>query len=493
MTKPNLILITADEMRADCAGFLGSSVCRTPHLDRLAARGAVFERHFTVHGKCVPSRAAMLTGRYTHTDGHRAINHACTIPDGVPNLHLALKNAGYQTAFFGHNHTHENLLNGKNGPGENIADYHSFSDGVFVGMLSREWPSPAQTYFPPPVANACLETRCKTAPRSGFCDDNRADQVVEYLERVRDRSRPFYLHLNFGLPHPPYEVEEPYFSMYDRGALEPYPFALPENAPLHLRKMREVRGAGVDEVAVREIMAVYFGMISKVDTLIGRVLEAVERQGLFENTVVLFTSDHGDFAGQYGLPEKWDTAMQDCIMRVPMILCAPGISPGRKVGSLTEHVDIPPTVLELVGIAPGPEWGIHGDSLVPAMRGGAGKRYVFADGGHEDAMRARFNTEVEQRAPDGTCFLATQGKQKVYHDFPQTMSRTKMVRSEAWKLVVRLEGGNELYHVAEDPFEMVNLYGRPEHAGVVAQLMEQLVLWSLRTDTDRPFLESVGA
>jgi choline-sulfatase len=495
MKRPlNLILITADELRADCVGFMGHPLRPTPQLDRLAARGVVMEHHFTVHGKCVPSRAAMLTGRYTHTDGHRAINHVCTIPDGAPNLHLELKRRGYETAFFGHNHTHENLLNGKNKKGENIADYHSYTDDYFVALNERTWPVPPPSTVPPTAPHPCLATDCVTDPITGFVDDNKAEQAIHYLKSVRDRARPFYLHLNLGLPHPPYRVEEPYYSMHDRARIEPYPIGLPERAPLPLRAMHEIRGgAQMTDAAARELLAVYLGMVSKVDALIGRVLGAVEEENLWSDTIVLFTSDHGDFASQYGLPEMWDTAMQDCILRVPLILCAPTLSPGRIQSGLSEHVDIPPTILDLMGIAPGPEWGIHGQSLLPAISGGEGKSLVFADGGHEpDAIR-RFDATCTHSLPDGTIELTTLGKQKTYHDYPDSMARTKMVRSRDWKLVIRLAGGHELYHVAEDPFEMRNLYGQPGTAAMTAALMQELVLWSLRTDTDRPFLEHVGA
>jgi arylsulfatase A-like enzyme len=108
-------------------------------------------------------------------------------------------------------------------------------------------------------------------------------------------------------------------------------------------------------------------------------------------------------------------------------------------------------------------------------------------------MIRRFNAPITHTLTDGTAVPATQGKQLTYCEEPESMSRTKMVRSRDWKLVVRLAGGNELYNLPSDPFEMNNLYGHPEHATISAHLMEALVRWSLRTDTDRPFLTQVGA
>ncbi len=492
-TLRNLIVISSDEMRGDVPGFMGNPDCRTPNLDALAEKSVVFMNHFTVHGKCVPARIAMMTGRYSHTDGIRTINGTNLLKPGDPNLLETLKGHGYETAYFGHNHVFENLLDGKNKKGENVPDYHSFTESYFDQILENE--HPVQQPGPETAVNISrreavnLEVGCRTGSRSGFCDDNRADQAVHYLKNVRDRSRPFYMHLNFGAPHPPYNVEEPYFSMYDRDKIEAFEYGLPENAPLPLRKMREIRtGKNATESDFRQLQAVYYGMVTKLDTLIGKVLDAVEEQGLMKNSIIMFWVDHGDFAGQYGLMEKWDTAMQDCIMRVPQAIYAPGLPCGKRVESLTEHTDIAPTVLELLDIEPDKRWVIHGESLLPVIHGEKRKDAVFGDGGHEDDMTARFNRSVTK---DGK--PTTLGKQQVYSEFPESMSRTKMVRTEEWKLVIRLAGGNELYNMKNDPDEMHNLYGNHKYNNVVMELMQKMIEWCLKTDTDRPFQPTVGA
>jgi choline-sulfatase len=235
-------------------------------------------------------------------------------------------------------------------------------------------------------------------------------------------------------------------------------------------------------------------LVTKLDTLVGRVLDEIDAQNLWQDTIVMFWSDHGDFAGQYGQPEKWDTAMNDCILRTPQTLPAPGLPAGRRVTSLSEHTDLCPTILDLLGMRPGPEWTIHGTSLLPVVRGAPGKQCVFADGGHEAAMRARFNAPVTGRNPEtGRDEPATLGKQEVYARYPETMARVKMVRTERWKLCVRETGDHELYDLRHDPNEMRNLWGRGGHDGVVADLQMKLLQWCLRTDTDRPFQEKVGA
>ncbi|MFO7958240.1 MAG: sulfatase-like hydrolase/transferase, partial [Candidatus Brocadiia bacterium] len=226
--------------------------------------------------------------------------------------------------------------------------------------------------------------------------------------------------------------------------------------------------------------AVYYGMVTKTDAVLGRVLDAIEGEGLFENSVVIFFVDHGDFAGQYGLPEKWDTCMADCLLHVPCIVWDPDLPGGISVDGLTEHVDLAPTILELLGVEP--DWGIHGESLLPIIEGRRRKEAVFADGGHEEEMQERME-----------CRAGSSGKQKTYARYPETMSRTKMCRTEDYKLVTRLVGGNELYDMRNDPYEMRNLWGEPGLEPVVRDLQGRMIDWCLRTDTDRPYQPDVGA
>jgi choline-sulfatase len=150
-------------------------------------------------------------------------------------------------------------------------------------------------------------------------------------------------------------------------------------------------------------------------------------------------------------------------------------------------VDLPATIFEYLGYKRPPEWVWHGESMLPMLQGGPGKEAVFADGGHEKAMRDRFETPAWQEN-NGRKIKATQGKQLTYQECPDSMARCKMVRTEEWKLVVRETGGNEMFHMQEDPWEMKNLYGQPGLEALQSELMLKLLEWCLRTDTDRPFL-----
>lgn len=497
----NILLMTSDELRGDCLGTMGHPDVKTPHIDALAARGTVCARHFAPFPKCVPSRCAMHTGRYTHTEGLRTVMGLNHLPEGEPNLGGFLREQGYETAVLGLNHVwEEGWFYGKgdrqNQRGAGVVDYTSFTRGPLAELATRERVLPEGRPRTGPHIDAMAEVDfegLETGNVAGFRDENRADQACLYLEELRDRSKPFFLQLNLSKPHPPYKIHEPWYSMYDPETIAPFPFDLPEGAGLPLTAQRTWRlGDDIGEASLREMRAVYYGMVSFIDDLVGRVLTTLEEQGLREDTLVIFCSDHGDYAGQYGINEKWDADLRDCLLQVPFVIAGPGVPEGERRTGLSEHVDLPATLFECLGMEKPEDWVWHGESMWPLIREGKGKHAVFADGGHEQAMRERFHAPVWQEG-NGRRIKATGGKQLTYEQCPDSMARCKMVRTEEWKLVIRETGGNELFHLTEDPEEMHNRYGEPGLEGVRAELMLELIRWCLRTDTDRPFLADFGA
>jgi arylsulfatase A-like enzyme len=492
----NLIILHADELRGDCVGFAGNREVSTPHLDAFAAQATVLDRHFTVHPKCVPSRVAMMTGRYAHSDGVRTVMEENLLPASQPDLMKTLSAHGYETAVFGLNHCWADFWNGNKPHG--MVDWHACVEGDFAAITATSIPvpSPGARPDPPPLADGFDLRGRITTPLRSHSDDSRAACAVHFLEHLRDRTRPFFLQLNISAPHPPYGVEEPWYSQFDPQALTLFPSELPRRVTLPLRAMRRQRMGDrpVDEAGLREVLATYYGMIAKVDMLMGRVLDCIRAQGLLEDSIVVFTSDHGDFAGQYGLCEKFDTVLADGLLRVPCAIHVPGRAGGGRCDALTQHVDLPPTVLELLGIGASEEWNIHGSSLLPVLDGTHRPEAVFADGGHEAPMRRRFNAGLWSRDPvTGRDVMATAGKQHTYSHEPDSMARCSMVRTETHKLVMRETGEHELYDLRADPWELDNRYGEAGLLTVQADLAEQLMRWHLRTVPDRPFQPKVGA
>jgi arylsulfatase A-like enzyme len=474
--RPNLLILLPDEMRADALGFMGNPVCRTPHFDRLAARGVGFDRFFTTFPKCVPARASLMTGRYCHTDGWRSVSQ--TLEPAQPNLLRTLRQAGYETAVFGKNHCWH-------AEDWDRLDYHSYREPMDVHLTGRRG-TVAATFDGPGRRPADLHHGWHylgngTRHRA---DEGFTDQAIDFLTHRRDPGRPFFLQLNWESPHTQYGVEEPWFSMYDRDSLPEWPHHLPRQASLPVRAQREFRtGLADDPAACREVQATYYGMISKVDHLCGRILDTLEQSDLLENTVVLFLSDHGDYAGQYGLAEKYDTHFSDCLLQVPCVLAGPALPVGQRIGSLGDIASLAPTLIELLGVDRLP--GMHGTSLMPVIRGEAGPDAVFATGGHEPEMRARFAAVHGPKHFPGDHYF---GKSETYLRCPDSMARAQMIRTTTHKLVVHETGERELYDLAVDPFEMNNVWGSPDHALTVADLLERLVAWNVRTQRDQPFL-----
>jgi len=465
--RPNIVLLIADELRADTVHCIDGQPVQTPNLDRLAERGVVFSNHFTVHSVCSPSRMSFMTGWYPHTRGHRTLTHL--LRSHEPNLLKYLKSSGYYVQW-----------NGKN----DLLAQASFVDSV-TRQSANTAPSPLWPPNPWPAEHRFFKSFYFGARgRTGELPYQDLDWVwvqeaVKFLQSPP--AEPFLLYLPLVVPHPPYSVEEPYFSMYDRDAVrKPLPAQL-DDKPHFMRDLHHLYGIDrLDEADLREIVATYWGMVTRFDDLVGQLVSALQASPVSDNTVVIVTSDHGDYVGDYGLTEKWWTGFQDCIMRVPLIAALPGVTGGRRIEALTENIDIFPTLMALAGVEP--QHTHFGLSLLPLIQGEATEHRtaVFADGGQAPGEEHT----LETRRPKDTIYYE---KTRLQNDDPTTVAKSAMVRTDRWKYVARLAGQEELYDLQADPGELVNLIDDAEYAGVVAELREQQLRWFLATADDVPF------
>ncbi len=475
--RQNLIIICADELRGDCVGYAGNTDVRTPNIDSLASSGVAFLNHFAVYPKCTPSRVSLMTGRYTHTDGYRAL--PIHLGPKQPDLLSTLKSLDYVTAVFGKNHCWDE---GRWNAMDHRGDRSPYTDGV-----SRPGGPTFRSHEPMPLGWDYAGAR---DVRSG--DRVNATSAARFLTETRDRSRPFFMQFNIESPHPPYGVIEPFFSMADRQSLKTFPTDIPKNAPLCVRAQRECRtGVAIDPSHAREVQATYYGMIAEVDSHVGKVMSALEASGERDNTVVLFWSDHGDYAGQYGLAEKWDTHFADCLTHVPCIIRAPQWHAGQRVEHLSDHTDLCPTLASLLGIKL--PFGVHGRCLEPTLQGQPVRDAVFSEGGHEKAIvdqaRDHIGKWMVPEEEKGKGFP----KNKTYYAHPESMLRSRMIRTHQHKLVVRQTGDNEFYDLCDDPWELDNRIADPATAADQLRLFERLARWGLETDPDSPPITSIGA
>ena len=337
--RPNFIFLVPDELRADAVHCIDGQPVRTPNMDRLAEEGVVFSNCFTVHTVCSPSRCSFMTGWYPHTRGHRTLYHLLR-PD-EPNLLKYLKSSGYHVQW-----------NGKN----DLLARESFAESV-TARSNATAPSPIWQANPFPPDHRFFKS-FYFGPRrqedKGPYQDFDWAWIQEAIKLLQSPpAEPFMLYLPLVFPHPPYTVEEPYFSMYDRNAVRPPLPARLDDKPHFMRELHHRCGIDrLDDADLREIVATYWGMVTRLDDLVGQLTTALEASAARDNTVVILMSDHGDYVGDYGLTEKWWTGFQDCLLRVPLIVRLPGGAGGRRVEALTEIIDVFPTIMELAGIEP---------------------------------------------------------------------------------------------------------------------------------------------
>lgn len=476
-SHPNIVIIMTDQQRADVSGREGFSLDTTPFLDELARQGVWFSRAYTAVPICAASRISMLTGRYASAHRvreNRGIQYATYHLDLVD----VLRSCGYATALCGKNHSHLTP--------ERVDHWlHLGHDGG-----SGEGRTPEETAFdewlralnhgvglePTPFAVECQ------GPYRAVSD---AQRWISSLER----KQPFFLWLSFAEPHNPYQVPEPYFSMFPPETLPPTATGLSaledKSFKWHwTRQLGEYAYPNYDELIPRA-RANYFGMLRLIDDQVRRFVEFLSSNRILDNTLLLFVSDHGDFVGEYGLLRK-GPEMPEVLMRVPFQICGPGIHPAEQPRE--DHVsliDIMPTLCEAIGMEI--PRGVQGRSLWPMLTGEEYPQEEFESVYAEQGFGGLHYTEDDPLSFEH-CMMP--GPVRPTFDELNTYSQSgtmRMLRKGDWKLIMDMQGHGQLYHLATDPYEVDNLYGRPEHAQVQSDMLARLLAWTIRSQDPLPY------
>jgi len=469
----NFVIFMPDEMRAECAGSYGHPLVQTPNLDRLAAEGTRFDAAYVQHPVCTPSRCSMFTGWYPHVAGHRTLWHL--LRPHEPNLFKYLKQAGYDVRWYGKN---------------DLLAVDSFADSVHEALppagyrnvgdrITKDPDDPHyDSFLAEPFPDGPWDTADACCVRRG----------IDFLRGRHDR--PFMLYLPLTLPHPWYSAPEPWHSMYkpeDVPAPRPPELA---GKPMFHDLIRRTRNLGrLDEQEFRRIAAVYLGTITYVDYLFGELLKTLDETGLAGDTCVIHCADHGDWAGEFGLVEKWPSAMDDTITRVPFVIRAPGGEAGHVVGTPVELFDIMATVLDLAGVEC--RHTHFARSLVAQVNGAPGDadRAAYAEGGYDPhephCFEGRNAGDHAGRTPDNIYYQ----KGHLQQTDPASVCRAVMVRTGTHKLIYRTGDLCELYDMRADPRELNNLHGQAEAAEIQQELERRLLRFLVRTSDVTPFDE----
>ena len=475
MPQPNIVVVMTDQQRADVSAREGYPLDTTPFLDALARGGVWFRRAYTTNPTCAPARVSMLTGRYPSATRVRT-NHNLADATYTGDLIDVLRSRGYATAMVGKNHSHltpERVdhwfpLGHGGGSGEGRTPEEEAFDQYLRELHHRVAVSP--TPFP---------VECQ-GPSRAVAD---AERWVASLG-----GNPFFLWLTFAEPHNPYQVPEPYFSMFPPESL-PATFADRAALPARGYKWEWMRQIGLEaypdyDQVVPRARANYFGMLRLIDDQVRRFVGFLDAQGLRDNTLVVFLADHGDFVGEYGLVRK-GPEMPEMLIRIPMLFNGPGIAASAQPHPAHVSIaDLMPTLCEAVG-APLPV-GVQGRSLWPLLTGAEYPEDEFASAYAEQGFGGLHYTPNDD--PSFEAYI-TQGPKDKSFDCLNSVSQSgtmRMVRRGDWKLVFDMQGRGQLTHLATDPAELRNLYDAPEHADIQRRLLADLLAWTLRAQDPLP-------
>jgi len=463
--KPNVLFLISDQHNAKCLGHAGHPIVKTPNLDRLAAEGVRFTNAITQNPICTPSRVCYFSGQYPHNHGYYGL--VGQAPLALPTILGHFRAHGYRTAAVGKIHCpldwipadadyHREVdAHPKSDGSQTKSDYDRYLEAKGLLAQRDDGLYPEQTERGRTSKDARRSALNYEDSVEGWC----AREGMKFIEESGDSS--WIMQLSFPRPHQIYSPSDPFWEMY------PDNLPMPPNAdidmslkPPHMRKMREMHVAGQGlplfgdksyEALRRRKLRGYYGLVSQTDHAIGQVLDLLRVRGLEEDTIVIYTSDHGEYACEFGLLEKAPGICSDAVTRIPHIWRWPKkFKRGHVCEQLVETVDLATTITALAGL---PEF-ITGDGkdISPLLQG----------------------EEVE------------------LHQVSVTENAwSKSIRKGPWRMVYyprelfaeespdRPVG--ELYNIKEDPWEMNNLFYDPEHQKKIRELRADLMDWLTTT------------
>ena len=453
----NILFLMTDQHRVDTLGAYGNQLAATPALDALARSGTRFDRWYTPTAICTPARASLLTGQapFRHrllANHERNVGYIEDLPDGQFTFSQALREKGYNCGLIGKWHVghHKRAADfGFDGP--DLPGWHNpVEHQDYLAYLDKHDLPPYEIsdrirgVLPNGGPGNLLAARLHQPAEATF-EYYLATRAIEMLERyaadVREHAKPFFLELNFFGPHLPYIVPDAYFDMFDPELVE-LPKSIAETfhgkPPVQRNYSAHWTFDTMPLEVTRKLIAVYWGYVALIDEQIGRVMAAMDRLGLTDDTAVFFTCDHGEFTGAHRLHDK-GPAMYEDIYRTPGLLRVPGQPAGVVCDEFVSLLDCTATILELAGVDP--TSAVDSRSLLPLT---SGDRVAWAE--------------------DIVCEFHG-------HHFPYPQ---RMLREDRYKLVVNPDSTNELYDLTADPDELNNIYGHPETASVRSRMMRRL-------------------
>ncbi|HPY89391.1 MAG TPA: sulfatase-like hydrolase/transferase [Lentisphaeria bacterium] len=436
---PNILLIVADQHRADCLGVNGHPIVQTPCLDKLASEGANFTSAFTSSPICVPARNSLLHGVWPcrHLSIANADTEAPRPAAALPAFPEILAGAGYDLTFIG------KWLGGSARAPQDYGFHHVVPEKDYQTWRAEQKLPPRPGGLP---FYGCDDAITPAQSRLAWG----ADHVIAALRKATPE-RPFLVRWDPSEPHLPNVVPKPFADMYDPERIPPWPSFTDDFRDKPYIQSQQLRSWGIEEWTWKDwapLVAQYLGDISLLDSQIGRILGKLQQLGLDRNTVVIYTCDHGDLCGAHRMFDK-HYVMYDDVVRIPLIIRWPGVTaPGTIIDDCVIHtLDLAVTLCELAG-QDAPE-SFQGRSLMPALKD-----------------------------------LPRQPRQDVlamYHGNQFGLFTQRMVRTRQWKYVWNATDRDELYDLENDPAELTNLAAEESTKEIMAQMRRRLHQWMVET------------
>lgn len=545
--RTNVVFIMADQMKWSALRMYSEIGIETPSLERLAASGVMFRHAITPHPLCVPARVSIMTSRYAHSTGCR--RNETLMPEDELHAFRIWKEAGYVAALIGKNHCFVEQSDLDLFDVRCEISHRGLPQGGYLGEIpgnkGMEWVVPEH------IINQAHSTRCNMPrqsptisyavsdhPIEGYGTNVITAQAEAFLERYaagsafgavapndesRRHDRGFALWVSYPDPHEPYEAPCRYVEMFPSEHVKLPPQrdgelsdgTAPERNRVLYRMLGQRRDTQEDR---RAVVSTYQAMVRFIDDGVGRILDKLDELGLCEDTIVVFTSDHGDFMGEHGMAVKGGV-FYDCLTRVPLIISWPdgGLPQNVVDSSMVNTIDILPTLLQLQGVAdftaigpppredelppPGPlvSTDVEGAWLnSESLRRLQGRPLLTVT---DARSRCSAFSEYGAGGPPFTMpMLERLPEPYGYHTLIDTLwareaeGRRKMVRTRWWKYVTdpSLVSGpgahadDELYDLENDPWELRNIAHDPKNAEVVAEMKALLLSWMAETEDPRP-------
>ena len=430
--RRNLLFLCSDQHQAAASGCYGHAEALTPHIDEIAASGVRFERAYCQSPVCVPSRGSIITGNYPSKHGARILSDP--LPADARTVAHLFADQGYSTAAIGKMHFVDETLK------------HGFAHRVNAAThLSRLTQDEARAFREDQGQGGGVNGRPSAMPERLFRDTYYAEESVRFLRQ--HRNRPFCLWTSFFMPHTPLVPHRTYWDLYeDRRLTLPQRSenALQDGFHGHLVRARERGWYRQTDEQLRDAIRGYYGNVSQMDANVGRVMDTLRELGLDRNTVVVYSSDHGEMAGAHRMWTKHN--MYEQSVRVPLVIRTPesdGAGSARE--EIVEQVDLLPTLAEICGLdVPA---GIDGQSFAPLVMGG---RHTPREWAYSEYYFCHRVFTADDR------FV---GKPPIL-----------MVRTDRWKLNYLSWERSELFDVQNDPGEHRNVIDEPGNSGIVREL-----------------------